>query len=684
MAIIRRIILLLLFVIALFISKTNPLTAFAILGGILILYIISFPIKTIGDDDSIRFGFTNYFQYDLVALFVFFFAMPIYRFYENVPIILVASILSGCGIILGLMAIWYETLRIEITPEGIIVKSFKGENLYPFAEMSKIGFVNIKNKTADSLLELHSAFTFSSMITNSDNSTMFLQNANSRYLGMMLTMKDGSTLQFAPYNIKGKLVLNNFDLLLKALYDAKIKFSNKIENKNIDFFGIDFYTGSIVNIKQGIICALFFPILILSLDYLRPTIEGLSKYSKTPIVHKSQLEFAKMTRQFDSVLINAASYQIEGINSHKVPTALWEKSFVLRSALDLKFFDNSYYLLFRDRNIRYSDKRAKDQDFVLIKLDSLGNHIWTVRCGTDNDEYQGAIEFINNNEILVAGVSMNMASNKSDLFTGIINMQSGKLLSTNRIQSAENITFSKLSDLYVVNEGIYKFAINAQYSENNIFTDKAALIDTSIIISTSQNGAVAAKYFNPTKCIKFIDKNQYVAAGNINKDIAICKYNNNKKLWTAMIEGNNSEYCDNLFIDSENSLLVMGYSNSFSSKNALVAKVNSSGKVLWENTFIGADYRSFDIIEFASSYLLLGNLSQSVEEESGIRDFRTVEIEKSGNEISSRRYPISVLNSFAKAIVKLPNNSFAILGHKVYTDDNTDKKINYPFLLKIK
>ena len=282
-----------------------------------------------------------------------------------------------------------------------------------------------------------------------------------------------------------------------------------------------------------------------------------------------------------------------------------------------------------------------NNDFWIVRLDPLGDIIWTRCFGGSGDDNARDVQQTTDGGFIVAGYS---ESNNGDVFGN----HGGKDVWIVKLNPAGDTLWTKClggsndeeaESVWETSDGGYLIAGNTYSSDGDVF---------------GNNGA---------------------------KDLWIVKLNSSgDTLWTNCYGGSNSEGAFSVFQNADGGYFVTGYSNS---NNGYVYKnqgdmdfwlmeLDSIGDTLWTRVLGGSsiDY-AYSAIQMKDGNYMVAGFSSSNDGDltgnHGNSDYWIIKMNKTGDTLWKRCYGGSQ-NEHARSIIQTRDNNFIIGGVALSTD----------------
>lgn len=272
------------------------------------------------------------------------------------------------------------------------------------------------------------------------------------------------------------------------------------------------------------------------------------------------------------------------------------------------------------------NKNNTDNDFFLVKTDSLGNPIWKKTYGTSNYEYCNEMQPTSDGGFVLAGQLVDLNTFESK----------GAIVKTD---SAGNIIWKKTF-------------------KGSIFSIKESSLGNSYLAC----GVIGN-----------------VGAGNL--DIYVIKIDNNGNLiWNRTFGGTSLEIAQSLVTTSDNGALITGRTSSFGSGgyDVFLIKLNEQGIVQWETSYGDSLNQWANAIKVNNrgNYLIAGETEQIGNLNDTIKVSFVSELDSIGNELQSKIFKIGIENKINNLIEM--NGNYFLVG----TSKDSDSTSFDGFLLK--
>jgi len=227
-------------------------------------------------------------------------------------------------------------------------------------------------------------------------------------------------------------------------------------------------------------------------------------------------------------------------------------------------------------------------DILIVKLDGTsGNVIWNKKIHLRNYDRGTSIVEDNDGNYVFTGFTSSDDANKSDVFFGKVDTQ-GNVLTKKAINISNNYdggySISKTAD------GGFVIGGEAGHSHNEDF----------MILKVDQNGNKKwSQKFSDHEdnsafdAIEASDGNFYLVGSKriVNKyeDIRIIKTNSKgKKIWDKTYGGDKEDIGEGIIESEDNTFVVVAGTFSYGKAgDVLLMKINSDGKVIWQNNYGG-------------------------------------------------------------------------------------------------
>jgi len=262
------------------------------------------------------------------------------------------------------------------------------------------------------------------------------------------------------------------------------------------------------------------------------------------------------------------------------------------------------------------NKNNSDNDFFLIKTDSLGNPLWKKTYGTTNYEYCNEMQPTSDGGYILAGQLVDLNTFESQ----------GAIVKTD---SAGNMNWKKTF-------------------KGSIFSIKET------------------KFGNAFLACGVIGN---VGAGNL--DIYLVKLDlNGNIIWDRTFGGNSLEIAQSLVATSDNGVLLTGRTLSFGSGgyDVFLLKLNEQGIVQWETSYGDSlnQWANSIIINKKGNYLIAGETEKLDSLNDTIKVSFVSEIDSIGNEIQTKVFSVGIENKINN-LIEL-NNEYYFVGTSKESD----------------
>ncbi len=288
-------------------------------------------------------------------------------------------------------------------------------------------------------------------------------------------------------------------------------------------------------------------------------------------------------------------------------TLLWERvwdggSVDNSKGLTLDFYDNIYIT-------GYLDVVGYKKDLCLIKYNNSGYQQWNHTWGGVEDEYGEEIVVDSLNNTYVLGKTSSYGSGSGDMCLLKVNVSGG--LKWNLTYGEEKNEAGILLQL-----DLTEHILTISTSDYAIFWVKYNNLGVQLWNLTKANGG---RYMGRKIYIDSLN-NIYIAGTSEDNnmesyDCFMIKFNKfGEQLWNVTWGGSGADWCTGLTIDSEENILIGGYTNSFGDTlfDVFLAKFDKYGTLLWNNTWGGDDLDyCYDIITDSSNNIYLTGKTKS-------------------------------------------------------------------------
>lgn len=242
----------------------------------------------------------------------------------------------------------------------------------------------------------------------------------------------------------------------------------------------------------------------------------------------------------------------------------------------------------------------------LIKLNNVGNLVWTKIIGIGNTEGYWLEETTDKGFIFAGDTDSGLVDDKFYIV---------KTDSNGNVQWEKTFTNSTLDQAYCVKQTLDKgFVVIGRTTFQNAGV---------YIIKTDSLGNVQSQkvYYNSpeNKIIReiIVLQNGYLAIGYVFNtsfsDIYLMRFNNNlDTIWTKKIGGSKNDYGYSIDKINENRFIIGGTSNSFQINNiyqSISCLIDSNGSLIWQKTYFNNGFDKCNSIRYknVSGFVMVGS-----------------------------------------------------------------------------
>ncbi len=279
-------------------------------------------------------------------------------------------------------------------------------------------------------------------------------------------------------------------------------------------------------------------------------------------------------------------------------------------------------------------------DFLILKLDSSGNVVWSKTYGGTNYDGAYSISQTSDGGYIVAGYTLSYGSGNSDFL--ILKLDSSGNRQWSKTYGRSNIDFAQ--SISQTSDGGYIVA-------GNTWSYGSGSSDFLILkLDSSGNRQWSRTYggsnYDFAYSISQTSDGGYIVAGYTRSygsgyyDFLILKLDSSgNRQWSRTYGGSNHDIAQSISQTSDGGYIVAGYTQSYGSGGSdfLILKLDSSGNVVWSKTYGGSnDDVPYSISQTSDGGYIVAGSTWSYG--SGNNDFLILKLDSSGNVVWSKTY----------------------------------------------
>jgi len=245
----------------------------------------------------------------------------------------------------------------------------------------------------------------------------------------------------------------------------------------------------------------------------------------------------------------------------------------------------------------FTPSSSDSGDVILIKVDSLGNVVWSKRYGGPREERAFSVKQTSDGGyITVARTKSFVDTTKWDVL--LIKTDPNGNLQWARVYSNRSLD-DEPSDVIETSDGGYLVVGGAQPG--------SGLTNVILVMKINSSGALQwVRWFGDTiyqdqaYSVKRTSDGGYIVAGRTgsygfgNADIFLMKLDGSGNVvWAKAYGSSGADFGYDVQITSDGGFVVVGYYTSSGDTNAIIVKTNSSGNVQWNRVLGGTQMESF-------------------------------------------------------------------------------------------
>jgi len=314
------------------------------------------------------------------------------------------------------------------------------------------------------------------------------------------------------------------------------------------------------------------------------------------------------TREFSSEYDYYSNIYL--VKTDSVGSTIWEKLIGGANDVDcasILQLPGKEYMLVGSSDESHPGSRVAD--FLLMKIDSIGNKIWSKTIGGTKDDYCSSVVPTNDGGYVLLGSTNSFGAGASDMY----------LVKTD---SLGNLLWSKTFGGSGADEGktITTSAEAGYILAGNTNSYGAGGLDMYVIRTDSVGNTLWDKTIGGTNTDNISSllsiNGGYIIGGSTNSDSKTDMYlikidTIGNILWTNNFGGNGYENCNTVNFTNGSGYLLGGYTNSFNSKSndMYIVNADSSGNIKWDQ-LIGTmdDEECYVILPLNDGQFVLGGM----------------------------------------------------------------------------
>ena len=305
-----------------------------------------------------------------------------------------------------------------------------------------------------------------------------------------------------------------------------------------------------------------------------------------------------------------------------------------------------------------------NSDTYIIKVDKLGNKVFSAAYGGRNADVANAVLEVNDG-FMLAGTTSSFGNRVQSMYLAKI-AKDGKLMWQKAYYSDKDDYYSG-NDLVKISED--NLLIAGTEDHVKFFSSQVNFYLNAINTDGQKNGIKRYGGEDPERANSIISVNDgYVIAGETDTwghgrlDAYVIKIDKDgNRIWHNAFGFEDDESANQIIATGDGGYVLVGTTDSHfrSQKNVYVVKLNADGNREWQS-FYGSreDDEGFGIVESEGGYVVAGYTKGTDNYDS---DVYIIKIDKNGNVIWEKRYGSSK-DDRANAIIKV-EDGFAVAGY---------------------
>jgi hypothetical protein len=665
-----RIIFLLLLLFTTIIIKDEPEFAYFIMGAVVVAYSLLLILRK-DPEEAMFYKKSMVLTIDLFAILLIAPYLIISAFLsregEMFDSILLITLLGGFGIFLLIRAAWYDSLVVGFSEEGVVINSTYKKRIIKFSEIAK----------AQVVAQKHSGLSKFILRSSGVANPVFIKHnfaeAKNVIPAVKVSLKNGQAF-YVTLQMNNPSQLDFIDFFENKLIQQGIPIDDEVIDGKIKFFSTEFSTKPQRTFLTLVMTFfLFFIFVILGTwggmmydTYKHPSVKT---NQQTLVDYKDYIKLAYSDNIIDKTVPNFG-----------FPNIGFEINLADQDdCADLAVGSNIYVLLSQRSEI-------DPNKFIIIKFDKNGKFLKQKQVGSDSGDYVGLLRIVDQDNILLVGVSNpgSLRTKRATIFIRKMDKDLNTIWEKTIDQFTQYSFFEVFDVRYKTDENI-EVLLKADYSpaENFKAISSDEILKNTIFMKIGKsNEIVVLDKKRHYKSIKFSDNGMsgilnyktYVEVVNFNKSGRILQ---DKKITKAEYE-----YFDDILICEDGSLALIGCNTTPSlKKSILVMNMQKSGAISTKSLIGKSNVMGTYITKTNDGYAILAN--PIIDPEGSAQDlyFNITQIDYSFKETYTKNFK-KWDNDFTGLKIASLNNSLFILGDKYYVKG--ENGYDYKTLLKVK